>query len=193
MRSKQLQLFVSTMIILAFSSCTRTTEEFTSEPLSDYLPLQTGKYIVYQLDSTLFTNFGTTTEIHSYQEKHLIDAQITDALGRQGYRIFRFLRDVTGTTPWAPAGSYFIIPNDKTIEVVENNLRFIRLALPLKKDFSWKGIFVPTGSCSKSIAWLFKRFIVNGNHSIKQRDFFSPQVPSETAWQFWTCEGFYLK
>ena len=150
MRSKQLQLFVSTLIILTFSSCTRTTEEFTSEPLSDYLPLQTGKYIVYQLDSTLFTNFGTTTEIHSYQEKHLIDAQITDALGRQGYRIFRFLRDVTGTTPWAPAGSYFIIPNDKTIEVVENNLRFIRLALPLKKDFSWKGNhFLPIDAYSQ--------------------------------------------
>ncbi|HEU4610313.1 MAG TPA: hypothetical protein VFS31_19470, partial [Chitinophagaceae bacterium] len=139
MRSKQLQLISSIITILLLLGCTRKTEEFTSEPLSDYLPLQVGKYITYRLDSTVFTNFGTVTEVHSYQEKQIVDAQTTDASGRPAYRILRYIRDVAGTQPWAPAGTYFIVPTNKTVEVIENNLRFVKLALPVKKDFSWKG------------------------------------------------------
>ena len=139
MRSKQLQLFVSLLTLLAFFSCNRKIEDYTSEPLSDYLPLQPGKYITYRLDSTIFTNFGTGAEIHSYQEKHVVDAQITDALGRPAYRILKYVRDGAGTKPWAPAGSYYIVPNTKTIEVVDNNLRYVKLALPVKQGFTWKG------------------------------------------------------
>jgi hypothetical protein len=139
MRSKRLPLFISASALLVIFSCTKKTDEFTSEPLSDYVSPQVGKYIVYRLDSTVFTNFGTTKEVHSYQEKHVVDAEITDAAGRKGYRVYRFIRDAAGTNPWAPAGSYFIVPNDKTIEFVENNLRFLRLALPLKQGFSWMG------------------------------------------------------
>ena len=46
---------------ISFFSCSNKTEPFVSEPLSDYIPLQTGKYITYRLDSLVFTNFGTVT------------------------------------------------------------------------------------------------------------------------------------
>lgn len=120
-------------------SCKKETEEFTTEPLSDYLPTQTGKYIIYQLDSTVFTNFGTNTVVRSYQEKHEVDAAYTDNAGRTAYRVFRWLRNADGTGPWAPAGTFSIVPGDKTIEVVENNLRFVKLAAPIRTEFSWKG------------------------------------------------------
>jgi len=139
MRSQRLHPIILALACIVFFGCDKQTEEFTSAPLSDYLPLQVGKYITYRLDSTVFTNFGTVTELHSYQEKQIVDATITDALGRTGYRVLRFIRNISGTGPWAPAGTFFIIPNEKTIEVVENNLRFIKLALPLKADFTWKG------------------------------------------------------
>lgn len=139
MRSKRLHLVTTIAACFIFFGCTKKTEDFKTAPLSDYLPLEVGKYITYRVDSTVFVNFGSATEIHSYQEKNVIDAKITDALGREGYRVFRFIRDTTGTNAWAPAGTYFIIPADKTIEVIENNLRFIKLALPIQQDFSWKG------------------------------------------------------
>lgn len=139
MRSKQLFLFAAALVSIFMLGCKKETEEFQSDAISDYLPLQEGKYITYQLDSTVFTNFGTTTEIHSYQEKHLVDAEITDGMGRPSYRIMRFTRDAAGTQSWAAAGTYFITPTTKTIELVENNLRFVKLALPVKENFSWKG------------------------------------------------------
>lgn len=150
MRSKRLHLVAAALACFVFFGCDKKTEELTSAPLSDYFPLQVGKYTTYRLDSTVFTNFGSVTEIHSYQEKHIVDAQITDALGRNSYRILRFIRDTMGLQPWRPAGSYFITPLDKQIEVIENNLRIVKMHLPIKRDFSWKGNmylnFKPFGS-----------------------------------------------
>lgn len=139
MRSKRLVSITVALACFIFLGCKKTTENFASASLSDYLPLQVGKYITYRLDSTVFTKFGTATELHSYQEKQIVDAEITDASGRTGYRILRYIRDAAGTQPWAPRGAYFIVPNSKTIEVVDNNLRFLKLASPIKKDFTWKG------------------------------------------------------
>lgn len=139
MRSKLLHLIIAIVGCLTIAGCDRTTEELQSELPSDYIPLQVGKYITYRLDSTVFTSFGTGVAVHSYQEKHIVDAKITDALGRDSYRILRFIRDTAGTQPWAPSGAYSITPTENTIEVIENNLRFIKLVKPVKQDNTWKG------------------------------------------------------
>jgi len=133
------------IIPLLFFSC-KKADHFTNEPLSDYLPLQSGKYITYRIDSTVFTNFGRNIEIHSYQVKHVIDSQITDNLGRPSYRIFRYTRDTAGTQPWVPTGSYFITPLSSDVELVEDNLRFIKLVLPIQQSYTWKGnAYLPPG------------------------------------------------
>jgi hypothetical protein len=78
----------------------KETEEFKTEAIADYMPLAVGKYITYRLDSTVFTNFGRNEEIHKYRVKHVVDAQITDNLGRPSYRILRYLSDSLGHQPW---------------------------------------------------------------------------------------------
>ena len=138
-------VFILAFFAYNFFSCTKKTEEYTSAPLSDYYPLLVGKYITYRVDSTIFTNFGRSTQVHSYQVKHSIEVQLTDNLGRPAYRVFRYLRDTAGSQPWVPNGSYFITPLDQSIEVIENNLRVIKMHLPVKNGFNWKGnTYLPT-------------------------------------------------
>jgi hypothetical protein len=134
-------LCLSLLVIITFTlfSCSDKTEEFVSEPLSDYIPLQLGKYITYRIDSLVFTNFGRDIEIHKYQVKHVVDAQITDNLGRPSYRIFTYLSDSTGMEGWTPNGSYFITPVTNQMEVIENNLRVIKLHQPIRDGYEWKG------------------------------------------------------
>jgi hypothetical protein len=124
---------------LSFFSCKKQVEIFQTDAVTDYVPLSAGKYITYRVDSTIFTNFGRTTEVHSYQVKHVIDTTFTDNLGRKSYRVYRFLRDTAATQAWTPAGSYFITATENQVEVVEDNLRFIKLHGPVKKDFQWRG------------------------------------------------------
>ena len=137
--SSSARVFFGAIIAFIFFSCTKKTETFQTEPLSNYIPLIAGKYITYEVDSTVFTNFGRNTAIHKYQVKHVIDALITDNLTRPSFRVFRYIRDSAGTQSWIPNGSYFITPLADQYELIEDNLRFIKLHLPVRDDNSWKG------------------------------------------------------
>lgn len=120
-------------------------DEIASEPLSDYLPLAVGKYITYRIDSLVFPNFGRSTEVHSYQVKHQVEALTNDNIGNPMYKVYRYIRDTAGTLPWQPAGSYFITPLADQVETSEDNLRMIKLHLPLRSGFTWKGNrYLPT-------------------------------------------------
>ena len=126
-------------------SCSNKTEDFTSEPISDYIPLQTGKYITYRLDSLVFTNFGRNLETHRYQVKNVIDVQMTDNQGRPTYRVYSYIRDSAGTQSWNPNGTYYITPLANQIEVSDDNFRIIKMHLPIKSGFTWKGnAYLPT-------------------------------------------------
>ncbi len=130
----------SLLAILVFTlfSCNKK-EEFITDKISDYMPLVPGKYITYRLDSLVFTNFGRTIETHRYQVKDQVDIIINDNQGRPSYRIYRYLRDSLGLTSWQPIGTYYVTPLSDQIEVIEDNLRVIKMHMPMKNGFSWKG------------------------------------------------------
>ncbi|MEO7835244.1 MAG: hypothetical protein ABIR50_07985 [Ginsengibacter sp.] len=125
-------------IFLVFASCKKENADFTLEPATDYFPLQIGKYITYDLDSTVFTNFGQDKTIRHYQAQYRIDAQITDNSQRTGFTINRFLRK-DSTQPWQIDNVFTAFPTSNSIELIQDNLRFIKLILPIKEGFSWKG------------------------------------------------------
>jgi hypothetical protein len=126
------------VIIVLLNACTKENEIYTTASLKDYYPLQVGKYITYNLDSTVFIRFGSRDTIIHYQVKDSTDAQITDNLGRPAFRIVRFIRK-DATKPWTPNNTFMAIPTTSSIEYVENNLRFLKLVLPIKQDYTWKG------------------------------------------------------
>ncbi|MEI6950283.1 hypothetical protein V9K67_24090 [Paraflavisolibacter sp. H34] len=138
MRIQPAYILALFLLLAAVAGCTKE-EEFKTDALSDYLLSQPGKYITYRLDSTVFyPQLGRTQEVHSYQEKHVVDSPFTDNAGRSGYRIFRYLRDVDGTTPWTTAGTYYLILQRNQAEEVENNRRVTKLVLPFRTGNSWK-------------------------------------------------------
>ncbi|HKZ65939.1 MAG TPA: hypothetical protein VJ111_06280 [Chitinophagaceae bacterium] len=130
---------ITTCLLVFLFSCTDKKEEFLTESLSDYLPLQPGKYITYRIDSLVFTNFERDVETHSYQVKHIVDAEIKDNLGRSSYRIYRSLRNADGTGEWVNNGAYYATPLPDRIEVMEDNQRFIKLHAPLREGYNWEG------------------------------------------------------
>ncbi|MBS1737754.1 MAG: hypothetical protein JSS98_14290 [Bacteroidetes bacterium] len=124
--------------LLFFASCKKQIDVLNTNPVADYFPLQVGNYINYNLDSTLYVNFGQTQIIASYQVQDRVDALITDNLGRPTYRIIRYQRK-TDADPWVANNTFMATPSENDLEYVENNLRFIKLHAPVMQDFSWKG------------------------------------------------------
>ena len=127
---------VSALVIL--SACTKETDNFKLPELSEYVPLQPGKYITYQLDSFRYLPFSVTGITITYQVKFLVDAAITDNLGRPAFRVIRYIRKAT-TDPWVSDNTFTAINTGSGFEFIDNNLRFLKLKSPVRNGFSWKG------------------------------------------------------
>ena len=131
--------FLALAALLA--ACKKETATFNSDQPADYFSLQPGKYIIYDLDSIRFTNFGQADTVIHYQAKDLVDTLITDNLQRPSWRVIRYLRDAQSTSEadWKASMTYSIIPGNQSVEVVENNLRFLKVQLPITQGFTWHG------------------------------------------------------
>ena len=147
--------FLITVSVFFLSSCKKSTETLDTAPLSDYYPLTVGKYITYNLDSTVvYQNFGQTQTINSYQVKLVVDAQITDNLGRPAYRIIRYLRK-TPADPWAPDNTFMAVNTGNSMEFIENNFRFLKMREPISEGVKWKGnTYIDTYSLSSNVKYM---------------------------------------
>lgn len=145
---------MATSMLLSVLSCKKSTEELNTVPLTDYAPMTVGKYITYQLDSLVFTNFGTVAEMHSYQVKITVDALTTDALGRPAYRLFRYIK-YNGTPNWIPDNTFWAIHTGNSYEFIENNLRFLKLMQPIREGYNWKGnVYIDTRSANTDFRFM---------------------------------------
>ena len=131
------------LILLAISVCClvqcNKKDSFKGATVNDYMDLAAGRYVTYRLDSLKYLNFGQADTIISYQAKDIVDSLLTDNLGRPTWRVKRFLNDTAALGTWVPDITYYVTPTNISLEVIENNLRFVKLGVPIMNNFSWKG------------------------------------------------------
>ncbi|MDB5193605.1 MAG: hypothetical protein JWQ96_3168 [Segetibacter sp.] len=147
-------LLIAICFILV-ASCTKKSETFSSATLNDFMPLSTGRSFTYRLDSIVTTRFGKALVVNSYQAKDSIESSFTDNLGRLSYRIFRYIRDTSGMQPWRFAATIYATPTAKNVEYIDNNLRFLKIQLPITEGYSWKAhSFIDTKSSNSPVKFL---------------------------------------
>jgi hypothetical protein len=129
------------LVVVVAIACNKQDASLNSTQLGEYMPLQTGKYIHYRLDSMRFIDFGQRDTIVSYDAKDVVDGELTDNLGRQTFRIVRYLRDVNSTNEedYIAKLTYFVTPSRESVEVQEENLKFQKLRLPVNNGYNWHG------------------------------------------------------
>ena len=66
--------FVILTIGVLFNACSKKLDDFSSASLKDYYPLLVGKYVTYNLDSTVFINFGAKDTVLKYQVQDRVNA-----------------------------------------------------------------------------------------------------------------------
>lgn len=151
---RKLFFLITIASAVIFASCKKSTDVLAIASVNDYAPFTVGKYITYNLDSTVFINFGTKDTLVKYQVKLVVDARITDNLGRPAYRIIRYIRK-TSANPWNPDNTFMAVPTDFAMEFVENNMRFLKLKAPVRDGFSWKGnSYIDTYSLNSNVKYL---------------------------------------
>ncbi len=191
--------FGLTFLSVILFSCSKDPVVYVSPDVHDYFPLSVGKYITYQLDSTLFINFGQKDTLVSYQAKDEVTAQTTDNLGRPAYVIVRYLRQDTSQS-WMPNNTFLAVPTAHSIEYIQNNLRFLKLEMPVKDGFSWLGnSYIDTYSVYSDVQFMagwnytydsvgvpltLNSSIIDSTLKVDERDEFLGQDPSIPGTQY---------
>lgn len=151
---RRVLFLTATAAVLFLSACKKSSEDFQTAAISDYYPLQVGKYITYSLDSTVTINFGQSMVVNSYQVRLQVDAAITDNLGRPAFRIIRYIRK-TAANAWTPDNTFMAVPTSTSMEFIENNLRFVKMRAPVNDGYTWKGnTYIDTYSLNSNLKYL---------------------------------------
>ncbi|MEP7142573.1 MAG: hypothetical protein ABI707_06875 [Ferruginibacter sp.] len=151
---KRINLFAFFLTILVLNACKKQTEDFASATIEDYSPLVVGKFITYQLDTFKYLPFSLQDITVTYQIKYVTDALITDNLERPAYRIIRYIRK-TAQGAWVPDNTFTAVNTGSSLEFIENNLRFLKLKLPIRDGYSWKGnSYIDTYSLNSDVRYL---------------------------------------
>lgn len=141
--------------VLAFSlhSCKEKNGGIETASIEDYSPFTIGKYITYQLDSVVTVNFGAALTTRTYIVKYVVDAAITDAIGRPSWRIVRYMKKPNDT--WESDATFFATPISNGLEFVENNMRYVKLRLPIRNGYDWPGnTHIDTYSLTSQVKYL---------------------------------------
>lgn len=149
---KRLLYFLA--LVLFFTSCKKEYDDLELPPLSEYYPLTIGNYIDYDLDSLIFTNFGQNLVHKQFEAREIVADSINDLEGNVSYRIDRYLR-TNSNQSWQPSMSYIVTPKRERIEVVENNLRYIKMVLPISSSTEWNGnSFIDTKDITQDLRFM---------------------------------------
>jgi len=153
-----MRIVVAIIAILCVAAVACSKKDVVNYPaLSEYYPLKVGRTYTYRLDSTVRANFGASLVVKYYLAKDSVESQFNDAQGRLSYRIFRYLRDTLQTQPWTYMATYVATfdASAKSMEYVDNNLRYLSLKEPVTEGFTWKGnSYIDTKSGSSPVKYL---------------------------------------
>lgn len=191
-------LYILFLIVIIAVSCKKQEQPFPYLQVADYYPLQTGHTLIYRMDSTAATAFGTALVTNSYHIKDSFVNTFLDNTGRVSYRVFRYITDTLETQAWQYLTSYYITPVTDGIELVDdNNLRFIKIKSPARDGFSWQGnSYIDTRSASSLYQYMdawnytysntnesFETLMgtVDSTITVNQRDETSPEGPFDPA------------
>lgn len=136
-------LFFS-IIALIISACNERTT-LDPEPFDDshygYFPLQTGKYLVYQVDSIIYDfapGGGTVRDSFRTFVKEIFEDTLRDQTGQLNFTIERYERK-SDTTAWILKSITTAARTETQAIRTEDNFRFLKLVFPLDTRSEWDG------------------------------------------------------
>lgn len=110
----------------------------------DYAPTNIGKYVVYDVDSTVYGDFHHDTTYYKYRIKEQLAEVITDNQGRPAIKLIRYIKKYNPLVSydnmlWIIKDVWTYTKTKTTLEVVEEDVRFTKLAFPANAEASWNG------------------------------------------------------
>lgn len=146
--------FLFGALALFFASCKREVIPADDVELGkDYFPINPGHSVEYAVDSIIFNDFTKTIDSVSYELKDVVGDAFVDDQGRNSWTVNRYRRN-DSTQEWREILSYYFTVTPFNIEVVDDNLRFIKLVFPVKPNTNWRGNAYISTNFNQEYKWL---------------------------------------
>ncbi|MCB0696997.1 MAG: hypothetical protein KDC07_06515 [Chitinophagaceae bacterium] len=104
----------------------------------EYYPLEIGKWVVYDVDSTIWDDTFCVKRFYHYQVRHRVADTFTDESGRPSYRVETSIRKRV-EDDWMPHKVFYATNTNVTLETVHDQQRFINMVFPIENGVTWKG------------------------------------------------------
>ncbi len=139
MRKFYLHIVIIVFMGTLFSSCKKETEDLSEMSTgTQFFPLEIGKYILYDVDSTYWDDFLRAEVVHRSQMRYeVVDSFYNDA-EKLSYTI-NISRRLTANDPFVADDVIYVTPSDERVVVNQKNLNFIKLVFPVANNTSWDG------------------------------------------------------
>lgn len=134
-----MQKIILLLLITTIFSCKPQYKDIHVDYHEDYYPLEVGMTKIYEVDTIKYSPvYEDGKKSFRTELMETITGTFTDAGGREAFRIERFTREGP-TKPWSPINFHYAVKDKSHVELVENNLRFIKMSFPLRLGATWNG------------------------------------------------------
>ena len=136
---KLISIHIILIALITFFGCKSDKEDTVKPNLNyNYAGLQTGNYIIYNVDSIFYDDFTATSDTFHFQIKEHLNATFTDLQGDPAYRIERF-KKYPDSTHWELVDVWQSKITTTNYQKVEENDRFVKLIFPVRANKTWNG------------------------------------------------------
>lgn len=129
-------------MMLIWAACSEPVNTPIPNPGYAYFPVDTGRYVVYKVDSIYHDQPDVTIPgIHDtshYFLKEVIDSEFLDAQNEKSQRILRYKR-ARQTDDWVLTDVWYAKRNPNNAERVEENRRYVKMGFPINSFSTWNG------------------------------------------------------
>lgn len=156
-----------------FFSCKKDATVAPPDLGYNYYPGTIKSYVIYDVDSIIYNPITGDTSTYKFQIKESMDTLITDNENRPTIKLIRYKKIYSPTIPysamtWTLEKVWVANKTATDVEVVEENIRYTKLAFPAKLGLVWNGTaHADTNECDYSYTTFDSPLKLNGNSFAK--------------------------
>lgn len=131
---RRLVRYIILLLILISFGCNETKESYDLG--LDYFPIDTGNYIIYQVDSSVYLPTSDSIIHYSYKVKNEYIDFFEDANGQKSLRCYRYVLTEDDSV-WQFNYAYYITQNNQFSTENILDIKKIKLVYPISYNTNW--------------------------------------------------------
>ncbi len=131
-------VYILGVITLLFTSCVEDNMEYFAKSDTNYYPLTSGMYNVYDVTEINIDEPSDVYDTLNYQLKELIGGKYYDNEGALSYTLIRYKR-LNAEQAWQVSDVWATQYRNQRLFVTEENIKYIKIYFPLSMNKTWNG------------------------------------------------------